>query len=179
MRSVSVGLSTVGLLTVAISAWGGIVPYVGPTFGFSADGSGSWHWSLTHSVLALVPGAIGVLVGLSFMMRVPGARIGRRKASLSLAGLLAVVCGAWFVIGPVAWPLVDNVRPFFVLASPLRVLSNEVGYSFGPGIILAACGAFAIGWATRHNRPLQGSVNAPHSDNVQQELAPANDPDLA
>lgn len=153
-RTVSISLSTIGIFTVAISAWGGIVPYIGPTFGYSADGSGSWQWNLTHSVLALVPGAIGCLVGLSFLARIPEGRIGRRKTSLGMAGFIAVLCGAWFVIGPLAWPVIDNTGVYFVGASPLRQLANEVGYSLGTGLILAMCGAFALGWAIRHNRPL-------------------------
>ena len=67
-----IGLGTVGLVTVLISAWGGIIPYVGPAFGYSADGTGSWHWSLSHSVLGLVPGAPGVLIGLAILGRPPG-----------------------------------------------------------------------------------------------------------
>jgi hypothetical protein len=153
-RTVSISLSTIGILTVLISAWGGIIPYVGPAFGYSADGSGSWQWNLTHSVLALVPGAVGLLIGLSFLGRIPDGRIGRRRTSLSMAGLLAVLCGAWFVIGPLAWSVIDNTHAYFVSASPLRMLANEAGYSLGTGLILAMCGAFAIGWATRHNRPL-------------------------
>lgn len=153
-RTVSISLSTIGILTVAISAWGGIIPYLGPTFGYSADGSSSWQWNLTHSVLGLVPGAIGFLVGLSFLARIPERGIGRRRTSLSMAGLIAVLCGAWFVIGPLAWPIIDNTRTYFAGASPLRLLANEVGYSLGTGLILAMCGAFALGWATRHNRPL-------------------------
>jgi hypothetical protein len=154
VRTVSISLSTIGLLTVAISAWGGIIPYIGPSFSYSADGSGSWQWSLTHSVLALVPGAIGCLVGLSFLARIPEGGVGRRRTSLSMAGLIAVLCGAWFVIGPLAWPVIDNTRSYFVGASPLRLLADQVGYSLGTGLILAMCGAFALGWATRHNRPL-------------------------
>jgi hypothetical protein len=163
-RTVSISLSTIGLLTVAISAWGGIIPYVGPTFGYSADGSGSWQWNLTHSVLALVPGAIGCLIGLSFLARIPDSGIGRRKTSLSMAGLIAILCGAWFVIGPLAWPVIDNTRAYFVGATPLRMLANEAGYSLGTGVILAMCGAFAIGWATRHNRPLTDSNRAVASE---------------
>jgi hypothetical protein len=175
-RSVSISLSTVGLLTIAISAWGGIIPYLGPTFGYSADGSASWQWNLTHSVLALAPGAIGVLIGLSFLARIPDGRIGRRKTSLSMAGLVAVICGAWFVIGPLAWPVIhNNTRSYFVGATPLRLLANEVGYSLGTGVILTLCGAFAIGWATRHNRPLSGTNQVvPVEQPVVPATAPAN-----
>jgi hypothetical protein len=168
VRTVSISLSTIGIMTVSISAWGGIVPYIGPTFGYSADGSTSWQWNLTHSVLALVPGAIGFLIGLSFLARIPEGSVGRRKTSLGMAGFIAVLCGAWFVIGPLAWPVIDNTHAYFVGASPLRQLANAVGYSLGTGLILAMCGAFALGWATRHNRPLGagGDVAGPASPMV-------------
>ena len=158
-RAFSVGLGMVGLTTVVISAWGAIIPYVGPTFGYSADGSSAWEWNLTHSVLALVPGAIGVLVGLFYFAPVRTSTAGRRL-SLGAAGVIAVACGAWFVIGPVAWPVITDMGQYFVAAPPLRNLANQVGYSLGPGLILAACGAYAIGWATRHNLPL-GATAAP------------------
>jgi hypothetical protein len=149
----SVSLGMVGIVTVAISAWGAIIPFVGPTFGYSADGTSSWQWSLTHSVLNLVPGAIGVLIGLSFFAPIRTSTAGRRF-SLGLAGTIAIACGAWFVIGPLAWLVISDVTQYFVSTTPLRNLANQVGYALGPGLILAVCGAFAVGWATRHNRPL-------------------------
>jgi hypothetical protein len=154
-RSLSASLWSLGVITLLISAWGGIIPYLGPTFGYSADGAQSWSWNLTHTVLALAPGALGILVAFSFLAPLSATGVARRRAGLTGAGLVAVVCGAWFVIGPLAWPIVHNVGPYFVTANPLRGLANQVGYSFGPGLILAACGAFAMGWAVRHNRPLE------------------------
>ena len=53
---------------------GGIVPYIGPLFHFDADRSGSWHWNLAHAVLALAPGAIGVLLGLFVVAQAPASR---------------------------------------------------------------------------------------------------------
>ena len=160
-RSLSASLWSLGVITLLVSAWGGIIPYLGPTFSFSADGANSWQWSLTHSVLGLVPGAIGCLIAFTFLAPLSPDGVARRRASLMIAGLVAVVCGAWFVIGPVAWPIVDNTGQYFVVADPVRGLANQVGYSFGPGLVLAACGAFAIGWAVRHNRPLE-AVGAVH-----------------
>jgi len=154
-RSLSASLWSLGVITLLISAWAGIIPYLGPTFSFSADGASAWQWSLTHSVLALVPGAIGCLVAFSFLAPLSPETVARRRVSLTVAGLVTVLCGAWFVIGPLAWPIVDNTGQYFVAADPLRGLANQVGYAFGPGLILAACGAFAIGWAVRHNRPLE------------------------
>jgi hypothetical protein len=146
----------VGLVALIVSAWGGIVPYVGPAFGFSADGFGSWHWNLAHAVLALIPGAIGCLFALSLMGRT-AAGATMRRVGLTGGGLLAVASGAWFVIGPLAWPVLVNGGHYFLSASPLRELEYQVGYALGPGLIVAACGAFAIGWAARHDRPLSGA----------------------
>jgi hypothetical protein len=152
-RTRSISLRAVGLVALAISAWAGIVPYVGSTFGFSADGYGSWHWNLAHAVLALIPGAIGCLFALSLMGRTAaGATL--RRIGLTGGGLFAIASGAWFIIGPLAWPVLVNGGRYFISAPPMRELEFQVGYALGPGLILGACGAFAIGWAARHDRPL-------------------------
>ncbi len=144
------GIGTVGFLTILFSAWGGIIPYVGPVFGYSADGAGSWHWDLAHTLLALIPGIIGVCAGMVILGETKGVSAGRGRMSLSMAGLITVLCGAWFVIGPSAWPVITSSGGYFVPASPLRELANVVGYSLGTGVILASLGGFAIGWAARH-----------------------------
>jgi hypothetical protein len=144
------GLGSVGFLLIGISVWGAIVPFLGPTFGYSADGAGSWHWSLTHAVVAVAPGAVGVLIGLMVLARSRGMVVGRGRLSLAGSGLLALAAGAWFAVAPWAWPVVENTRAYFVGTSPLRLLANVGGYALGPGLIVAACGAFFLGWATRH-----------------------------
>ncbi|HEX3459700.1 MAG TPA: hypothetical protein VHT49_02245 [Acidimicrobiales bacterium] len=169
-RSLSASLWSLGVITLLISAWGGIIPYLGPTFSYSADGASSWSWNLTHTVLALAPGALGILVAFSFLAPLSATGVAGRRVGLTLAGLVAVVCGAWFVVGPLAWPIVHNTGPYFVTANPLRGLANQIGYSFGPGLILAACGAFAMGWAVRHNRPL-GAAGADPQPVVPEESA--------
>jgi hypothetical protein len=152
-RTRSVSLGAVGFVALVVSAWGGIIPYVGPTFGFSGDGLGSWHWNLSHAVLALIPGAIGVLFALSLMGRTAAGATFRR-VGLTFGGLMAIASGAWFVIGPLSWPVLVSGGHYFVTSSPLGELEYQVGYALGPGLILAACGAFAMGWSARHDRPL-------------------------
>jgi hypothetical protein len=145
----------VGFVALVVSAWGAIVPFVGPTFGFSADGAASWHWQLSHVVLALIPGALGCLVGLT-LLAPANETVTRRRLSLTAAGIIGIASGAWFVIGPVAWTVLVNTHSYFIVfASPLRALEYQVGYALGPGLILVMCSAFAIGWAARHNRPLE------------------------
>ena len=67
-------LGVAGLLVVLLGAWGGIVPFLGPTFGYSADGTGSWYWDLAHAILSLVPGVAACLAGL-LIMRGGGTKI--------------------------------------------------------------------------------------------------------
>ena len=144
------GIGTAGVMAVLVSAWGGIVPYVGPLFDYSGDGSGSWHWNLAHAVLALAPGILGVLLGLFVVAESRGVVVGKGRLSLATAGILLMVCGAWFAIGPLAWPVINNGSGYFAASTHLRVLAYEVGYSIGTGLILVICGAFVDGWASRH-----------------------------
>ncbi|HWF15932.1 MAG TPA: hypothetical protein VG244_07120 [Acidimicrobiales bacterium] len=145
-----IGLGTAGIVAVLVSAWGGIVPYIGPLFNFSGDGTGSWHWNLAHAVLALVPGAVGVLLGLFVLAESRGVAVGKGRLSLATAGTLLMICGAWFAIGSLAWPVLSNTGAYFVASSHLRLLTYEVGYSIGVGLVLVVCGAFVDGWASRH-----------------------------
>jgi hypothetical protein len=146
----SFGIGSVGVAAALVATWGAIAPYIGPTFGYDADGSSSWHWSLTHSMLALVPGALGLLLGITILAETRGITAGRRRVSLATIGLLLMACGAWFVVGPLAWPVLTSHAGYFVPTSPLRFIANEIGYSLGTGVVLAICGGFVAGWASRH-----------------------------
>ncbi|HEY5245842.1 MAG TPA: hypothetical protein VIJ60_09260, partial [Acidimicrobiales bacterium] len=159
-RSVPASLIVVGVIIALVAAWGGIVAYVGPTFGFSGDGSAAWRWTSSHLFLALLPGILGLVAGLLLICVAPLTAEGRGRADLVLLGGATVVGGAWFAIGPWAWPVLRSVGPYFVVATPLRVLTFELGYALGPGLVLMACGGFVIGWAARH-RPDAGLTAVP------------------
>ncbi len=154
-RSLSLGL--VGFFALLVSAWGALVPFFGSTMGFSADGASSWHWDLAHALLGVIPGAVGVLVGV-VLMAPRSATVLRTKLGLGSAGLLAMAAGAWFVVGPLAWPALYGSHPYFLSAAPVRELEYWVGYALGPGLLLAMAGAFALGWGARHDRPLTATA---------------------
>ena len=143
------GLRFAGLLTLLLGAWAGIVPFLGPSFGYSADGSGSWHWSLSHALLWLAPGAASYLAGLVMIGLFPRATGHRGRLGSGFAGLLAIASGVWLVVGALAWPILESSRTVFALGSPFREFTYQVGYSLGPGVILSVLGAFALGWAIR------------------------------
>lgn len=131
----------VGTLALLVGAWGGIAPYVGPVFGWSPDGAVAWHWALAPGVLALAPGALAVVAAVTLLSG------GRRRSRAGSAGFLLTVAGAWFVIGPLAWRVLERAGAYFPAAAPLRELTFQVGSNLGPGLIVLACGAMALGWA--------------------------------
>jgi hypothetical protein len=134
-----------GLATLVLAAWGGIVPYVGPAFGYGATGVSSWTWNLGHSLLALLPGAAGVVGGLLIMASARRPMAGLMSGRLALGGILAAVAGAWFVVGPWAWPVITSSARYFAPASPQRDLADLVGYSLGVGLLLVLFGGVALG----------------------------------
>jgi hypothetical protein len=136
-----------GFLALLVSAWAAIVPFVGPSFGFSPDGTASWTWNSAHALGALVPGAVSLLACLIIVVvaRHPtGTLVPSRLVS---AGFLIFLCGAWFVSVPVVWPVL--VGSYFRVASPSLTLAYWMGLAAGPGVLLAAFGAFAMGRAGR------------------------------
>jgi hypothetical protein len=132
-----------GFVTLLLGAWAGVVAYIGPIFGFSGDGESSWTWNLSHSVLFLAPGGAAVLAGMLLMGEGRSSSPARRSI-LGFAGLLAAVCGAWLIIGPLAWPVLHGSR-VFVGASALRELTYWIGYALGPGALLLGLGSFVLG----------------------------------
>lgn len=153
------GVVILGLLTIVVSAWGGILPYVGALFGYRIDGSPAWVFNLPHGVLALAPGAVGVLAGSLMISTATRVRYGLGRAGLTLAGLLAAASGAWFVIGPSAWRVLDSAN-YLVGRTPSTMLAHQIGAAFGPGVLLALLGGAAIGWALRHRRLAPGLIVA-------------------
>jgi hypothetical protein len=136
-------IETAGFSALLLGAWGGIVPFIGPILGFSADGSTSWTWNLAHALLFLVPGAAAAVAGLIIMIEGLSLSPARRSV-LGIAGVLAALCGAWFVVGPLAWPALQEPA-FYSGASALRELAYWIVYSLGPGGLLLALGAFVLG----------------------------------
>jgi hypothetical protein len=155
-------LGVAGVLILLTGAWGGIVPFVGPAFGYSADGSPSWSWNLMHGLLWLAPGGAACFGAIMSFGLIARFTRGRGRIGAAAAGLVVALSGAWFAIGPVSWPVLERSAGVFVPAAPLRELSYQVGYSLGPGVLLAVLGGVLVGWALRGRRiPVERSLRSP------------------
>ena len=145
----SVGLILGGFVALLVAAWAGIVPFVGPVFGFSADGSASWTWNQVHALGAVVPGAVGIVACVIVMVCARRPMGLQSAGSLATAGFILFLCGAWLAVVPVVWPVV--VGTYFHAASPSMTLAHWMGYSAGPGVLLAGFGGLFMGRAGRES----------------------------
>ncbi len=143
------GIVTVGVVTILISAWGALIPFVEPIFGYHVTGTPSWHWNAAHTLLAVVPGVVGIAMGFVVLWKANQVRVGGGHMGLVLAGLITMLCGAWFIVGPTAWPVIGTHGAYFSSIAPLRSLLYQVGYAIGTGVILVVCGGYVLGWASR------------------------------
>jgi len=98
-----------GLLLIILGVWGALVPFVGPYFHFAYTPGQVWVWSTARAWLEVFPGVTAAVGG--FFLLVSGNR-----ATAMFGGWLAVMAGAWFVVGR-------------ALASTLRL--GDVGHPIG------------------------------------------------
>lgn len=132
-----------GLLVALLGIWGGIIPFVGPYFGYAYTPDKAWTYSTGRLWLEILPGA-GALAGGLLMMAA-----GSRHMAL-FGSLLAIASGAWFALGNVFAPLWTTVSPAGMPASTdtaMRAL-EQAGFFTGLGIVIVAIAASVAGRVT-------------------------------
>ncbi len=135
-----------GTLLMLLGAWGALVPFVGPYFGYAYTPDKAWAYTSGRLWLSVVPGAAALLGGLFvvFSDRVAPA-----------AAFLAVLGGIWFVIGV---PVIALARPSGSIAPGTPVTSRgamfgpptmrfleALGFFYGTGVVILFFAALALG----------------------------------
>lgn len=131
--------AVVGLVLVALGAWGALVPFVGPYFSYAYTPDSAWRWTASRGWLEVVPGVVTALGGALVLTS------GRRVSAL-LGAWLAVAAGGWFVLGTVFEPVLHtgNVgRPAGSHAT-LRLVET-LGLFSGLGVLIVLVAATALG----------------------------------
>lgn len=129
-----------GVLVGVVGLWGALIPFVGPTFGYSMGGVPAWTWSESHLTLHLAPGVVAVL-GAVLLMR-------RQRARQVVGALLGIVGGTWFVIAPSLHPLWAESSMggmSHMGGSALSGALSGLGYHYGTGALIAVAAAYALG----------------------------------
>lgn len=135
-----------GCLLMLLGAWGALVPFVGPYFGYAYTPDKAWTYTTGRLWLSVLPGAAAFLGGLVVSA---SARAGAPGA------FLAVIGGTWFVVGV---PVVQLIRPANGPGSPATVANSmfhpatmhfleALGFFYGLGVAIVFFGALALGRA--------------------------------
>ena len=138
-----VGAAVAGTGAVLVGIWGAIAGYIGPYFGYHPTAGTAWTWSAQNGLLHLAPGAVAVLAGMLILSAGP-ARGGARRLTVAVPALLLLAAGAWFVIGPVAWPMFGTGAAFAAAGRAGTRLLDQAGSSLAPGLALAMFGGMAV-----------------------------------
>jgi hypothetical protein len=132
-----------GLFVALLGIWGGIIPFVGPYFGYAYTPDKAWTYTTGRLWLEILPG-IGALLGGLLIMAARSRYVGLFGA------VLAIASGAWFILGNVFAPLWTTINPAGVPASTgtaMRAL-EQLGFFSGLGIVIILLAAVAAGRIT-------------------------------
>ena len=128
-----------GFLLILLGVWGALIPFVGPYFDFAFTPDQEWTWTIARGWLEVLPGAAAVAGGLLLL-------VSGNRATATLGGWLAVLAGAWFVVGRAFASVLaigDVGTPVAVTDGKRIVL--ELAYFYGLGAVIIFLGAVALG----------------------------------
>ncbi len=133
-----------GYLLILLGAWGALVPFLGPYFGYYYGRDKTWFYSSDRLWLSVLPGAAALLGGLIVLAT--------RRAGAPGA-LLAVLGGVWFVIGaavlavakPGTGPGAPGTASGAMFGPATMHLLENIGFFSGLGVAIVFFGTLALG----------------------------------
>jgi hypothetical protein len=160
-----------GLLLIVLGAWGALIPFIGPIINWAYMADPEWTWTAAKGWLEVFPGAATALGGL--VLLASGSR-----ASAMVGGWLAVLGGAWFVVGRAfasTLQIGDVGQP--TASTDLKRALLEVTYFTGLGALIVFLGGAALASvAVRHARDVVVSEPAPIATPAAGAGVPAREP---
>ena len=164
-----------GLLLIILGVWGALIPFVGPYFHFAYTPDQTWAWSTARAWLEVFPGATTAVGGVLLL-------ISGNRATAMFGGWLAVIAGAWFVVGRTlasTLRLGDVGQPIAATDAKRAVL--EIAYFSGLGALIVFFGGAVLARVSvRTARDLEYALQnepAPAADTSGAFAAPAVSPD--
>jgi hypothetical protein len=159
-----------GFLLILLGAWGALIPFVGPYFGYAYTPDQTWAYTTGRLWLSILPGGAAFLGGIVVLLAAS------RPAAMSGA-FVALLAGAWFVVGaPVlavavgtgaSGPGVPAASPGAAFSAPVMRLLEGLGFYYGLGVVVASVAAFALGrFAVARVRAGRHAVPAAETEQV-------------
>lgn len=133
-----------GLALVLLGAWGGLMLFIGPYFHFGFGPDKTWQYNTDRLYVAIVPGGVALLAGLVILAT-------KSRWFSSACAVLAVLAGAWFVVGrevlaiSVSGPVVHAIGAPIGAFSVHRVVVTNLLTFTGVGILVVLFAALALG----------------------------------
>lgn len=166
MRRTRGSLTGIGL--ILLGAWGALVPFIGPYLDYAYTPTSSWTLTGGRLFLQVIPGAITFFAGIVLVGTT-------HRVTGTVAGWLAIVCGAWFVVGPLLAPLWQSDYVGHPTGGTLESSVQQIGMFYGLGAAIILLASFALGrFSVRDSRPahaIDRSVDRP--DVVDERRTPA------
>jgi hypothetical protein len=136
-----------GITIVLLGIWGGIIPFVGPYFNYSFESNATWHYTSNRLWLSILPAVVTIIGGILLAMA-------SDRVSGMAGATMAMIGGAWFVIGPSVSRVWEHTSAGPIgapLGGDVHQMAELVGYYYGLGALIVALAAFAMG--RFHSRP--------------------------
>ena len=164
-----------GLLLIVLGVWGALIPFIGPYFHFAYTPDKEWAWSTARGWLEVFPGVTTAVGGVLLL----GSG---NRATAMFGGWLAVIGGAWFIVGrslASTLRLGDVGQP--IAATDAKRAVIEIAYFSGLGALIVFLGAAALArMSVRTARDLQYALDhepPAAADTSNDYAAPAVSPD--
>ncbi len=130
-----------GLLLVLLGLWGGLVPFIGPYFGYAYTPDSAWTYTMGRLWLEILPAVAVVIGGLLLLLST--------QRAFALAGaVLALAGGAWFVVGPSLsqlWHGGTSAAGMPSSTSTLGSVAEQIGFFYGLGAVILIFAGVALG----------------------------------
>jgi hypothetical protein len=163
--------AVIGLLLILLGAWGALIPFFGPNINWAYTTDPAWTWTAAKGWLEVFPGAATAVGGLVLLFS--GSR-----ASAMFGGWLAVLAGAWFVVGRTfasTLQIGDVGQP--AASTDLKRALLEVTYFTGLGALIVFLGGAALARvAVRHARDVVATEPAAMAAPMAGAGVPAGEP---
>jgi hypothetical protein len=157
-----------GLLLILLGAWGALAPFIGPMINWAYTDDPAWTWTAAKGWLEVLPGAVTAFGGLLLLTS-------GNRGSAAFGGWLAVIGGAWFVVGRAfasTLGIGDLGQP--VASADMKRALLDVTYFTGLGALIVFLGGAALARvAVVHARDVAVTQPAPAAEGYAPVGGPA------